>query len=195
MARIPKEPRVLKDGTEVYDIVVFIKDSDKKLYSRTYTRENGIGENEHKRRINAFAVNFENEIRNQVVANKQTILQRNDAITFSESSAKWLRRSEQKDSKTFIVRNTKVVQDLNNFLGKMTMKLIKPYDTTCILDYLNEKKIVKEIDNLKKPIEEIIEKNNVNKLCRENDFSTASVFYAKKGRRLKWDYEKNFVRH
>ena len=31
MARIPNEPRVLKDGTEVYEIQIYIKNEKKKL--------------------------------------------------------------------------------------------------------------------------------------------------------------------
>lgn len=172
-----KEPRILKDGTQVYDVVVYLKDSDKKLNSKTYVREKGISENEHKRRINAFAVEFEKDIRSQIT-NKQAIMQRNELITFKEFAAKWMRRSEQKDSPTSIVRNRKIVDDLTHFLGTMPMKLIKPIDTTHILDYLNEKKLIKETAKLKKSLDEIIKKTNVDKLCRENDFSTASVFYA-----------------
>lgn len=70
------------------------------------------------------------------------------------------------------------------------MNLIQPINATTIVNYLNNKKLVKETATLKKPIDEIIQKTNVDKLCRENDFSTASVFYAKKGKPIQWEYAK-----
>lgn len=188
MAHIPPKPRILKDGTQVYDIQIYINDADQKLHYRTYTREKGISENEHKRRVNAFVVNCENEIRNQIITQKQAVVRKNEMITFKEHSNDWLKRSEQKDSKTSVNRNTKVVQELNNFLGNMPLKLIQPRDITPILDYLNNKKIITETAILKKSIDEIIKKTNVDKLCCENNFSTASVFYAKKGNRIQWEY-------
>ena len=87
MASIPKKPRIKKDGTEVYDIQVYVKDS-KKLFYKTYTREKGITENENKRRLNAFAVNFENEVRNKIAEQKQAFLRNKQEITFQEFSLK-----------------------------------------------------------------------------------------------------------
>lgn len=186
MARIPKEPRILKDGTQVYDVVVYVKDSDKKLNSKTYTREKGISENEHKRRINAFAVEFEKELRNKLAEQKRAIAHNKEAITFKEFSLKWLRRCEQKDSKTSVVRNTKIVEDLIVLLGNLKMKEIQPLDIQDVLDYLNSKKIRKETAVLKKSLDEIIKHTNVDKLCRENNLSTYTVFYAKKGKTIQW---------
>lgn len=103
MASIPQKPRIKKDGTEVYDIQVYVKDSKQKIFYRTYTREKGISENEHKRRINAFAIEFEKELRNKLAEQKRAIAHNKEAITFKEFSLKWLRRCEQKDSKTSVV--------------------------------------------------------------------------------------------
>ena len=66
------------------------------------------------------------------------------------------------------------------------MKEIQPLDIQEILDYLNSKKIIKETAVLKKSIDEIIKHTNVDKLCRENDFSTCTIFYAKKGQTIQW---------
>ena len=186
MASIPKKPRIKKDGTEVYDIQVFVKDSKQKIFYKTYTREKGITENENKRRLNAFASNFENEVRNKIAEQKQTFLRNKQEITFKEFSLKWLRRSEQKDSKTSVVRNTKIVEDLNVLIGNLKMKEIQPLDIQEILDYLNSKKIIKETAVLKKSLDEIIKYTNVDKLCRENNISTYTVFYAKKGKTIQW---------
>lgn len=186
MASIPKKPRIKKDGTEVYDIQVFVKDSKQKIFYKTYTREKGITENENKRRLNAFASNFENEIRNKIAEQKQAFLRNKQEITFKEFSLKWLRRSEQKDSKTSVVRNTKIVEDLNVLIGNLKMKEIQPLDIQEILDYLNSKKIIKETAVLKKSFDEIIKHTNVDKLCRENNISTYTVFYAKKGKTIQW---------
>lgn len=186
MASIPKKPRIKKDGTEVYDIQVFVKDSKQKIFYKTYTREKGITENENKRRLNAFASNFENEVRNKIAEQKQAFLRNKQEITFKEFSLKWLRRSEQKDSKTSVVRNTKIVEDLNVLIGNLKMKEIQPLDIQEILDYLNSKKIIKETAVLKKSLDEIIKHTNVDKLCRENNISTYTVFYAKKGKTIQW---------
>lgn len=186
MASIPKKPRIKKDGTEVYDIQVFVKDSKQKIFYKTYTREKGITENENKRRLNAFASNFENKVRNKIAEQKQAFLRNKQEITFKEFSLKWLRRSEQKDSKTSVVRNTKIVEDLNVLIGNLKMKEIQPLDIQEILDYLNSKKIIKETAVLKKSLDEIIKHTNVDKLCRENDISTYTVFYAKKGKTIQW---------
>ena len=88
MASIPKKPRIKKDGTEVYDIQVFVKDSKQKIFYKTYTREKGITENENKRRLNAFASNFENEVRNKIAEQKQAIIHAKQTITFKEFSYK-----------------------------------------------------------------------------------------------------------
>lgn len=186
MASIPKKPRIKKDGTEVYDIQVFVKDSKQKIFYKTYTREKGITENENKRRLNAFASNFENEVRNKIAEQKQAFLRNKQEITFKEFSLKWLKRSEQKDSKTSVVRNTKIVEDLNVLTGNLKMKEIQPLDIQEILDYLNRKKIIKETAVLKKSLDEIIKHTNVDKLCRENNISTYTVFYAKKGKTIQW---------
>ena len=186
MASIPKKPRIKKDGTEVYDIQVYVKDSKQKIFYKTYTREQGITENENRRRLNAFAVNFENEVRNKIAEQKRELIRNKQEITFQEFSLKWLRRSEQKDSKTSVVRNTKIVEDLNVLIGNLKMKEIQPLDIQEILDYLNSKKIIKETVVLKKSIDEIIKNTNVDKLCRENDFSTCTIFYAKKGKTIQW---------
>lgn len=186
MASIPKKPRIKKDGTEVYDIQVYVKDSKQKIFYRTYTREKGLTENENKRRLNAFAINFENEVRNKIAEQKQAIIHAKQTITFKEFSYKWLRRSEQKDSKTSVVRNTKIVEDLIVLLGNLKMKEIQPLDIQEILDYLNSKKIIKETAVLKKSLDEILKHTNVDKLCRENNLSTYTVFYAKKGKTIQW---------
>ena len=150
MASIPKKPRIKKDGTEVYDIQVYVKDSKQKIFYKTYTREQGITENENRRRLNAFAVNFENEVRNKIAEQKREFIRNKQEITFKEFSLKWLRRSEQKDSKTSVVRNTKIVEDLIVLIGQLKMKEIQPLDIQEILDYLNSKKIIKETAVLKK---------------------------------------------
>lgn len=186
MAYIPKKPRILKDGTEVYDIQVFVKDSKQRIFYRTYTREKGITENENKRRLNAFASSFDTETRNKIAEQKQAFLRNKQEITFKEFSLKWLRRSEQKDSKTSVVRNTKIIEDLNVFMGNLKMKEIQPLDIQDVLDYLNSKKIIKETAVLKKSLDEIIKYTNVDKLCRENNFSTCTIFYAKKGKPIQW---------
>ena len=82
MASIPKKPRIKKDGTEVYDIQVYVKDSKQKIFYKTYTREQGISENENRRRLNAFAVNFENEVRNKIAEQKREFIRNKQEITF-----------------------------------------------------------------------------------------------------------------
>ena len=67
MASIPKKPRIKKDGTEVYDIQVYVKDSKQKIFYKTYTREQGITENENRRRLNVnffffFILNFGKDV-------------------------------------------------------------------------------------------------------------------------------------
>lgn len=83
-------------------------------------------------------------------------------------------------------RNTKIVEDLIVLLGNLKMKEIQPLDIQDVLDYLNSKKIRKETAVLKKSLDEIIKHTNVDKLCRENNFSTCTIFYAKKGNPIQW---------
>lgn len=66
------------------------------------------------------------------------------------------------------------------------MKEIQPLDIQDVLDYLNSKKIRKETAILKKSLDEIIKHTNVDKLCRENNFSTCTIFCAKKGNLIQW---------
>jgi integrase len=184
-------PRTLKNGDTAYTVQVYVNG---KFHTSTWRRPKDMKEKEAQRNFELFKSKFEVDTRNRLAVQKRETIDRNDRITFGQFADMWQRDSLQNNSATSYNRNEKIVSDLKKFLGHLRLKDIKPLDTKQLLDYLNTKSVIRDTARMKKSLESIFEKTNIDKLCRENDFSTATVFYARKGNIIRWEYAERIAK-
>lgn len=176
----------LKNGTFADTVQVKVKDESTgryKFVSETFRRPDDIKtKNELQRYLARIESEFETKARKNILEKKKE----NDRITFKEVAELWHKRSYGKDSMTYYYRQERIIDYLNEFLGRKIVKEITASDIENILFKLNttEYEISKAV--LIKPVDDIIENMKIKNICQNGNFTKTTFQFVRKGKQIDW---------
>lgn len=138
-----------------------------KQYTKTWKVPIGLNNREIEIERKKFEFEFYKECEKKSLG---TFIQDNN-ITFEEFSKQWLERllKRNEESYSYYVQAENSLKVLNPFFGKCLLKQISPLMIQNFYDYLCDRTYIKETVTVKKSIEELITKNNLNKTQTAED--------------------------
>ena len=159
-------PRYSKDGKTVisYRFVYAGKDpytGQEKRFTKTWKVPKGLSRKDTDLALKIADVEFRKECEKKL--DGTDIKECN--LTFGEYSAQWLERllKINEESYSYYVQAKNSLKIINQYFGNCLLKKISPIMIQNFLDYLCDRTYIKETVTVKKSIEELITKNNLNK--------------------------------
>lgn len=138
-----------------------------KQYTKTWKVPNGLTNKEIELERKKVEFEFYKECEKKSLG---TNIQDNN-ITFGEFSKQWLERilKRNEDSYSYYVQAENSLKVINQYFGNYLLKQISPLMIQKFYDYLCDRTYIKETVTVKKSIEELITKNNLNKTQTAED--------------------------
>ena len=138
-----------------------------KQYTKTWKVPNGLTNKEIEFERKKVEFEFYKECEKKSLG---TNIQDNN-ITFGEFSKQWLERilKRNEDSYSYYVQAENSLKVINQYFGNYLLKQISPLMIQKFYDYLCDRTYIKETVTVKKSIEELITRNNLNKTQTAED--------------------------
>ncbi len=167
MATIRK--RELKNGSISYIVQVKFKDkgSGKQiLRTTTWKPEIAMTPKQEERAITVFADNFERQVKDTVSGSLASA--ENPNITFREFCSKWLDKTKRDCSLTYFVNSSKIVEEVNEYIGGYKLRDITP----AVIQNLYDK-----LDKLQKTTSRVVPKPEFRQVLESYGFKYMNLRY------------------